>query len=147
MSKLLTRLLLSLLMFTPAPEINPGEPFVFDPALCPSSAMLAVIIPVGVTHNGELDVGEEDGESITFATSLITIDPIGVTVLDTSDPRFPNAVVHTHKWTWTPDITNVGLNYINVKVMDSWGASDPNSIRTIVVLVKVNRPPVIVGCR
>jgi len=147
MIKLLTVLILSLLMFTPAPEVLPGDPFIFDPAMCSSPAMLAVVIPVGVTHNGELDVGEEDGEDITFVTSMITIDPIGVTVPDTSDSRFPNAVLHTHKWTWTPDIADVGLNYINVKVMDSWGASDPNSIRTIVVLVKVNQPPVIVGCR
>jgi len=153
MIKMLTILVLAAVMFAPAPVIQPGDPFVFDPNHCPSPAMLAVVIPVGVPYSGQLEVYEPDGELVTVVVSedtgngvpvsQITVDDIPVTVKDTDDP-LGLAVIHTFTWDWTPTMADIGLHYINVNVVDPHGAADD---RTIVLLVKVNQPPIITGCR
>lgn len=143
MSKLLVTLILSLLMFTPAPVIAPGNPFTFDPNQCPSPVMLAVVIPVGTTHSGELEVYEPDGELVTVLVDKVTVSSVPTTVKDPNDP-LGLAVTHTFAWDWSPTTADIGLHYINVNVADPHSASDD---RTMVLLIKVNQPPVIVGCR
>ena len=86
MVKLLTAVILSVLMFTPAPEVLPGDPFIFDANQCLSSPMLAILIPVGGIHNGQLDVYEPDGELVTVLADKITVDEAPVTIKDIDDP-------------------------------------------------------------
>ena len=136
-------LMMAAMMFTPAPVILPGDPFNWDPASCPSSPMRALIIPVGTTYAGSLEVYEPDGESVTVLANKITVDAIPITTKDPADP-LGLAVTHTFNWGWTPAMADVGVHYINVQVSDPLGASDA---RTIVLLIKVNQPPVIIGCR
>jgi len=130
-------------MFTPAPVVLPGDPFVFDPNQCLSPPMLAVAIPVGSTYDGQLEVYEPDGEPVTVLANKITVVGEPVTVKDVGDP-LGLAVIHTFTWSWSPAAADIGLHYINVNVADPHGASD---VRTLVLLIKVNQPPVIVGCR
>lgn len=143
MTKLLALLTLCLLTFTPAPVVVPGVPFIFDPNSCPSDAMLAVIIPVGTAYAGSLDVYEADGEAVVVTASDITIDAVPITIKDPNDP-LGLAVTHTFNWGWTPVSADIGLHYIDVEVADPHGAKDS---RTLVLLIKVNSPPVITGCR
>lgn len=143
MIKMLTVLILSLLMFTPAPVVLSGDPFIFDPSQCPSSPMLAVVIPVGVEYSGQLEVYEPDGEPVTIVADKVTVNSVPITVSDANDP-LGLAVTHTFTWSWSPTVVDIGLHYINVNVADPLGASDD---RTLVLLIKVNQPPVIVGCR
>ncbi|MCJ7482647.1 MAG: hypothetical protein MUO31_06750 [Thermodesulfovibrionales bacterium] len=136
-------LILALLTFVPTPVVVPGDPFIFDPALCPSPAMLAVVVPVGGSYAGSLDVYERDGEGVVVTASKITVDSVPITIKDSTDP-LGLAVIHTFNWGWAPTIDDIGLHYINVVVSDPLGAKDA---RTLVLLIKVNSPPVIVGCR
>jgi len=131
------------LVFTPAPVTRPWDPFIFDPALCPSPAMLALVIPVGTAYNGQLDIYEPDGEAVTVTASKITVDVTPVTVKDSTDV-LGLAVTHTFSWSWSPAASDIGLHYVNVEVADPHGAKDA---RTLVLLIKVNSPPVITGCR
>jgi len=141
--KILSLLIMLSLVFTPAPVTRPGDPFIFDPALCPSPAMLALVIPVGTAYNGQLDIYEPDGEDVTVTASKIAINASPITLKDPSDP-LGLAVEHTFDWSWSPVTTDIGLHYINVEVADPHGAKDA---RTLVLLIKVNSPPVITGCR
>ena len=143
MTKLFTILIMCSLTFVPAPVVQPGDPFIFDPALCPSPAMKALVIAVGSTYNGQLDVYEPDGEMVTVTASKITINASPITLKDPADP-LGLAVEHTFDWYWTPTTADIGLHYVNVEVSDPHGAKDA---RTIVLLIKVNSPPVITGCR
>lgn len=135
--------LVLLLSYTPAPVVQPGDPFVFDPNSCPSPAMGAFVVPVGTTYNGEFDVYESDGENVTVTADKIRIGQFPVTVNDPNDP-LGLAVKHTYKWWWSPQIADVGLHYVNVTVTDIYNAKDE---RTIVLLAKENKPPVFTGCR
>ena len=130
------------LMFTPAPVIDPGDPFNWDVNNCLSPPMKALIIPVGTTYAGSLDVYEPDGEDVVVMANKITVDAIPITVKDNTDP-LGLAVTHTFNWGWTPTTADIGVHYINIQVSDPLGASDA---RTIVLLIKVNQPPVITGC-
>ena len=143
MTKIAAILILSALMFTPAPVVQPGDPFIFDPAQCPSPAMKTVVIQIGTTYSGELDVYEPDGEAVTVTASKISVDGTPITVKDTTDP-LGLAVTHTFSWSWSPTTDDIGLHYVNVEVSDPHGAKDA---RTLVLLIKVNSPPVITGCR
>ena len=141
--KILALLIMCTLIFTPAPVLSPGDPFIFDPALCPSPAMLAVVVPVGSTYAGKLDVYEPDGEDVTVLASRIAVDSIPTTVSDPADP-LGLAVTHTFSWSYSPVTDDIGLHYVEVEVADPHGAKDA---RTLVLLIKVNSPPVITGCR
>ena len=135
-------IMMSVIMFTPAPVIQPGDPFNWDINSCLSLPMKALIIPVGTTYAGSLEVYEPDGESVTVLANKITVDVMPITVKDNADP-LGLAVTHTFNWGWTPTADDIGVHYINVEVSDPFGASDA---RTIVLLIKVNQPPVITGC-
>jgi len=131
-------------MFTPAPVVLPGDPFIFDPALCPSSAMLAVVVRPGVPYHGEIDAYDKDANVIIFTTSSrIVVDPNPISeIKDPNDP-LGLCVKRTYKYIYTPPATE-GIENENV------GVKDKDSIglnRTIVFLVKIPEPPVIVGCR
>ena len=143
MTRLLTAFILSSLLFVPAPVVDSGDPFIFDPNECDSPVMGAFVIPMGVTKTGILEVYEPDGEDVVVTAGKIVVSSVPTTVKDGDDP-LGLAVIHTFGWSWTPGEGDLGLHYVTVKVEDSHGASDE---RTLVLLIKVNKPPVIVGCR
>ena len=105
--------------------------------------MVAVVIPVGTVYNRELDGYEPDGEDVVVTANKITVDVVPVTVKDNTDP-LGLAVTHTFSWSWSPVEDDIGLHYVEVEVSDPHGAKDA---RTMVLLIKVNSPPVITGCR
>lgn len=132
---------------TPAPPLNPNDvPFIYDPNQCPSEPMIALIIRVGSAHVGEIEVTEPDGEPVTISLlpGDITVDAIPY--YDVKDPNDPlgMARIYRFNWRWTPAIADAGLHYVNVRVSDQYDAFDE---RTMIILVKENRPPVITGCR
>jgi hypothetical protein len=138
--KMIVAILLSALTFIPAPEIQPGDPFDFDPALCPSSPVKAIIVRTNVVYNGEIDAYDKDGDDITFVTNKIVIDPNYVN--EVADPNDPQSKKRTYKYTYLAVVD--GLHYENVAIADKYESGQP---RTIVFLSVTNTPPVISGCR
>lgn len=142
-------LMLCLLLFayepTPAPPVDPNEsPFIFDPNQCVSVPMVALIIQAGSTHIGEIKVIEPDGDVVTITANNIMIDSIPF-----HNAKDPNDVlglgrIYHFRWEWVTTIDDIGLHYINIRVSDNYNAFDE---RTMVILVKENRPPVITGCK
>jgi len=151
-------LILSMLLFgyepTPAPPLD-DAPFTYDPNQCLSEPMLALIIRVGSTHTGELKVTERDADPVLITFDIIDIRvPLsdvtpGYSKISRSekDPDDPcgMSMIQYYEWSWTPGVSDIGLHYVNVKVCD--GYLDGLDERTIIILVKENRPPVITGCR
>lgn len=137
---------------TPSPPLDPNDvPFIYEPNQCPSEPMIALIIRVGMVHTGEIKVNEPDGDPVTvsFDPNEIEIPSYGGYSIPFYDVKDPNdslgmARIYHFEWSWTPTESNIGLHYINVRVADQYGAFDE---RTMIVLVKENRPPVITGCR
>ena len=144
MVKILTSLVLSLLMFAPAPIIQPGEPFIFDPNQCPSPPMRALVIPPGFTYVGELDVYDGDGDPVTISANKITVALQPKTSVKDPNDVLGLAVLHTFDWSWTPTLVDVGIHYIDIGISDP---HEPGQSRTIVLLIKINQPPVIISCR
>ena len=152
---MITGLMLCVLLFgyqpMPSPPLDPNDvPFIYDPNQCPSDPMIALIIQIGSTYIGEIKVTEPDGDPVTI--SLITGDEDSGIIIE-SDPFYdvkdPNdelgmARIYRFEWRWMPTIYDIGLHYVNVRVSDQYDAFDE---RTMIVLVKENRPPVITGCR
>ena len=152
---MVTGLILCVLMFsyqpTPSPPLDPNDvPFIYDPNQCPSEPMIALIIRVGSAHVGEIKVTEPDGDPVTI--SLMNGDSESGIIVDSNpyynekDPNDPLGMARIYRftWRWTPAIDDAGLHYINVRVSDQYYAFDE---RTMIVLVKENRPPVITGCK
>ena len=132
---------------TPSPPLDPNDvPFIYDPNQCLSEPMIALIIRVGSTHVGEIKVNEPDGDPVTITLDVNDIVVGSSPYYDVKDPNDPLGMgrIYRFQWSWTPTVNNVGLHYVNVKVADSYDAYDE---RTMIVLVKENRPPVITGCR
>ena len=132
---------------TPSPPLDPNDvPFIYDPNLCVNEPMAALIIRVGSAHVGEIKVNEPDGDPVVVR--LFSEDAtVGSTpYYDVKDPNDPLGMgrIYHFQWSWAPTASDVGLHYISVRVSDPYGAFDE---RTIIVLVKENRPPVITGCR
>jgi hypothetical protein len=126
----------------PAPVVPPGQPPLFDPNLAASPVMGCFVVYVGTTKNGQLDIVEPEGESVTIETSRITIGTF-TTVLDPADPG-GLAKKYTYNWTYKPAAIDVGTHYVNVITKDVQGNQ---SARTIVLIVKQNAAPVPTGCR
>ena len=128
-----------------APVLNPADAvFPFDPNLCPSPAIRAVVIYVGVTYNGQMVVTEPEGEKVKFTAAKITIYPNPVSsVIDANDqdPTDGLAMIFTYDWSWTPTLADAGINYINVKVADPIGGPKHEDERTFVLLVVENLGP------
>lgn len=135
---------------TPAPPLDPNDvPFVYDPNLCPSEPISALVLPVGIGYIGQLKVTEPDGEPVSIIFSKSGDEASGIVVdevpyYDIKDPNDDLGMARKYhfNWYWTPDV--LGVHYVNVRVSDPYGAVDE---RTMVILVKENQPPVITGCR
>jgi len=136
---------------TPSPPLDPNDvPFIYDPNQCLSEPMIALIIRIGSAHVGEIKVIEPDGDPVTV--SLMTGDNESGIIVDSNpfynvkDPNDPLGIARIYRftWRWTPAMDDEGLHYVNVRVSDQYDAFDE---RTMIVLVKENRPPVITGCR
>lgn len=143
----------------PIPPLDPNDvPFVYDPNQCPSEPMIALVIRVNSTHVGDIRVTEEDGDPVLVSLVVGSVSGIEVPYVDdkgfsipTSDKKDPNdpsgmARIYHFQWQWTPTIDDVGLHYINVYVDDQYLYNNFDE-RTMIILVKENRPPVITGCR
>ena len=131
----------------PSPPLDPNNvPFIYDPNQCLSEPMIALVIRVGTTHTGEIKVNEPDGDPVTITLDVNDIVINTYPYYDVKDPNDPlgMARIYRYEWNWTPTINDAGLHYVNVKVSDPYDAYDE---RTMIVLVKENRPPVITGCR
>jgi len=146
MPVILVLLVLSALVFgydpTPYPVPTNGDPFIWDPNACPSPPMFALILYAGDTHNGTISVTEVTGDIVLLSDGPITINPNPVITKDPADPTGV-ALKYVFNWSWTPPITAVGVNYLNVRAVNSSGLEDN---RTIVVYVTTKKPPVITGC-
>ena len=131
----------------PAPSLDPNDaPFIYDPNQCLSEPMIALIIRIGDTHNGEIEVTEPDGDPVTITLDVNNITVDTVPYYNEKDPNDPlgMARIYRYEWSWTPTVDDIGLHYVNVKVSDPYNAFNE---RTMIILVKENRPPVITGCR
>lgn len=142
-------LILSTMLFayspTPAPPLS-DAPFIYDPNQCLSEPMIALIIRVGETYGGEIKITEPDGDPVTISLDFNDIVVNSTPYYNIKDPNDPlgMARIYLYEWSWTPTVDNMGLHYINVRVSDQYSAFDE---RTMIILVKENRPPVITGCR
>lgn len=144
-------LVLCLLLFgyqpAPSPSLDPNDVlFIYDPNLCLSEPMIALIIQVGSTHVGEIKVNEPDGDPVTVTLDVNDIVVGSSPYYDVKDPNDPLGMgrIYCFQWSWTPTVSDIGLHYVNVKVSDQYDAFDE---RTMIVLIKENQPPVITGCK
>ena len=131
---------------TPAPPLDPNDvPFIYDPNQCPSEPIVGLIIRVGSAHVGEFKVTDEDGDPVTITLTPDDLTVDAVPFYNEKDPNDPLGMARIYRftWRWTPTIAEAGLHYVNVHVSDQYGAGIP---RTMIILVKENRPPVITGC-
>jgi len=146
-----TILLLGSLVFgyqpTPASVLDPNDvPFIYDINQCSSEPIVALIIPVGLVSTGNIEIIEPDGDSVYISLGYGT----GITIAsepyyNEKDPNDPlgMARIYRYEWNWTPTSENIGLHYINIHVSDQYEAFDE---RTMIILVKENKAPVITGC-
>lgn len=149
----ITSLILCMLLFSyepaPSPPLDPNDvPFIYDPNQCLSEPMIALIIRVGELHTGELKVTEPDGDPVTIILDVNNVIVGSIPTSVVKDPNDPEgiAIIYYYEWSWAPTAADVGLHYINIYVTDPYTV-DNSDERTMIILVKENRPPVITGCR